>query len=126
PSIGRLWRWLITPYADFGHSLAFGYTRTELLCPFEAVQYLAANSAHCGLMPASRMTFPHFAVSVLNCAAHSSGVLPTGSKPSVAIRSFMAGSAIALAVSRWSSGPISLGVRAGTMMANHASPSMPG
>src|SRR5262245_66258494 len=37
PSIDRLLRWLITPSADFGHRLAFGYTRTELLCPFGAV-----------------------------------------------------------------------------------------
>src|SRR5262249_5527118 len=81
---------------------------------------------HCGFMLASRRTFPHFVVSVLNCAAHSSCVLPTGSLPGVAIRSFMPGSAIVLTVSRWSSAMISLDTRAGTMTANHASPSMPG
>src|SRR5262249_27809877 len=37
PSIDRLLRWLITPSADFCHRLAFGYTRTELVCPFGAV-----------------------------------------------------------------------------------------
>src|SRR6516165_351982 len=36
---------------------------------------------HCALMPASRMTFAHFAASVLKYAAHSSGELPTGTKP---------------------------------------------
>src|SRR5215831_13624998 len=81
---------------------------------------------HCALMPASRMTFAHFAASVLNCAAHSSGELPTGSRPSVAIRSFMSGSAMVLTISLWSSAMISLGVRAGTITANHASPSMSG
>src|SRR6266699_2639308 len=77
-------------------------------------------------MPASRMTFLHFAASVLNCAAHSSGALPIGSNPSVAIRSFMSGSAMILTISPWSSAMISLGVRAGTITANHASPSMSG
>ena len=37
PSVDRLLRWLIRPSADFGHRLACGYTRTELLYPFDAV-----------------------------------------------------------------------------------------
>ena len=37
------------------------------------------HSSHCALMPASPMTFPHFAISVRKRAAHSSGVLATGS-----------------------------------------------
>src|SRR6516165_2417801 len=97
------------------HPLEDALLRLDVGCPDHLRPFLGIFSEpHCGLMPASRMTFPHFAVSVLNCAAHSSGVLPTGSKPSVAIRSFMPGSAIALAISRWSSATISLGVRAGT------------
>ena len=71
------------------------------IMPARRLRWLAdLNSPHGGLMPASRMTFPHFALSVLNCAAHSSGVLATGSKPSVVIRSFMPGSAMALTISR--------------------------
>ncbi len=43
--------------------------------------FRASGSAvlHCALMPASPMTFPHFAISVRNWAAQSSGVLATGS-----------------------------------------------
>ena len=37
------------------------------------------RSAYCALMPASPMTFPHFAISVRKRAAQSSGVLATGS-----------------------------------------------
>src|SRR5262249_44071458 len=64
---------------------------------------------HCALMPASRMTFAHFAASVLKYAAHSSGELPTGTKPGGAIRSFMSGSAMVLTISPWSSAMIFFG-----------------
>jgi len=39
----------------------------------------ALRQFHCGWMPAERMSFAHFAISVLICAANSSGLLPTGS-----------------------------------------------
>src|SRR5712692_9371253 len=91
--------------------LAFGAAKAQL---------------HWALMPASRMTFAHLAPSVLNRAAASSGVLPTASKPSVAIFSMMSGSAMILTISRWSSVVISIGVPAGTMNANHPSPSTSG
>lgn len=35
--------------------------------------------AHCALIPAWLMTFPHFAISIWKRAAASSGVLATGS-----------------------------------------------
>jgi hypothetical protein len=42
-------------------------------------------------MPASRMTFAHFAPSALIWAANSSGLFPTGSKPSACVRSCTSG-----------------------------------
>jgi hypothetical protein len=55
PTIDRLLRWLITPFADFSHRLAFGYARTEPLCPLDAVlrrtSDLSGNSRRWGLGP---------------------------------------------------------------------------
>src|SRR5207302_458489 len=89
-------------------------------------QVATAHEPHCALMPAARMTFPHFSISDLNKAAHSSGVVPTGSKPSAANFSLKSGSTTKRTISRLSRVMISLGVRAGTMTANQASPSIPG
>ena len=52
------------------------------------------------LMFASWITLPHFAISVLICAANSSGVLVTGSRPSTSKRSLMSGSATIALISR--------------------------
>jgi len=54
-----------------------------LECPWgrdmAAATHPFRRSAYCALMPASPMTFPHFAISVRKRAAQSSGVLATGS-----------------------------------------------
>ena len=47
--------------------------------PVRLSRVSASTLRHCALMPASPMTLPHFAVSVRNRAAQSSGVLATGS-----------------------------------------------
>ena len=55
---------------------------------------------HCTPIFASRMTFAHFAISVLIQSANSSGVLAIGSKPSATRRSRNSGTATILATSR--------------------------
>jgi len=58
-------------------------TRQRPQCPsgrdMAAATHAYRRSAYCALMPAAPMTFPHFAISVRKRAAHSSGVLATGS-----------------------------------------------
>ncbi len=51
-------------------------------------------------MLASWMTFAHFGMSALICAANSSGGTAAGSKPIAAIRAFISDVATALAISR--------------------------
>src|SRR4051794_11710042 len=72
------------------------------------------------------MTFAHLVLSARNSAADSSGVMPMAVKPSAAIFSFISGSAISLMISRLRRAIISFGVPAGTMNANHPSPSISG
>src|SRR5439155_12424103 len=55
---------------------------------------------HSVLILASLITLPHFAISVLICAANSSGVLPTTSTPIDAKRSCTSGIFRILMVSR--------------------------
>src|SRR5712675_1511379 len=64
------------------------------------------NEAYSALMLAALMTFPHVSVSPLMRAVNSSGVLPTGSKPSAAKRSFISGDAMLLTISRYKPGAI--------------------
>src|SRR5712691_3310258 len=106
-------------------------------CPSRGVRCRPASSAAYGifgrtgasysaLMLAARITLPHFSVSVLIRAPNSSGLLAIDSKPSVARRSLMSGSAMILTISRLSRTTISLGVPAGTATPNHDSPSTSG
>jgi hypothetical protein len=74
----------------------------------------------------SRITFAHLVPSARNKMADSSGDNPTAVKPSVAIFSLMSGNAISLIISRLRSAMISFGVPAGTMTANHPSPTISG
>src|SRR5712672_105280 len=84
------------------------------------------NEAYSALMLAALMTFPHVSVSPLMRAVNSSGVLPTGSKPSAAKRSFISGDAMLLTISRWSTVTMSFGVLAGTRTPIQFSPSSSG
>jgi hypothetical protein len=74
----------------------------------------------------ARITLTHFSSSVLICVANSSGVLPTGSKPSATKRSFTSGYAMLLAISRLRCVMISPGVPAGKKTPNQLSNSMSG
>ena len=68
---------------------------------------------YCTPIFASRMTFAHFAISVLIHSANSAGVLAIGSKPSATRRSRNSGTATMLATSRCRRSMISFGVPAG-------------
>ena len=65
-----------------------------------AVATAGVSDIYSGLILASRMTVPHLAISRRICAAASSGVLVTGSRPSAAKRSAMSGSATIALISR--------------------------
>jgi hypothetical protein len=56
-----------------------------MISGFRATDYCGA------LMLPARITFAHFSSSARSCSANASGVLPTGSSPSVASRSFSSG-----------------------------------
>src|SRR5262249_54538212 len=69
---------------------------------------------HSTLMPASLMTLPHFASSVLIVAANSSGVLPTGSTPELKNFCFNSGWCTMRTISWLRRVTIGAGVLAGT------------
>jgi hypothetical protein len=70
-------------------------------------------------MPAAFATFAHFSSSSLMCAANSSGVLPTGSAPSVASLSSRSFDLSAFAASAWMRVMMSGGVPAGARKPYH-------
>src|ERR1700732_3599469 len=72
-----------------------------------------AAVTHYGLMPASWITFSHFAMSALIQALNSSGGTAAGSYPIAAIFALRSGDATARAISRYNRSMISRGVPAG-------------
>src|SRR5262245_24404450 len=100
-------------WRHFDENVEFRPTRRSDYCAFM-------------LMLAAWITFAHFSLSTFISVANSSGVVPTGSRPSAARRSVVSGSAMILVISRLSAAIISLGVRAGTSTPTQPSPSTSG
>src|SRR5215471_3184693 len=76
----------------------------------DVTEYLAANSAHCGLMSANFTTLPHFSVSSAISSAKSAGEPASTVPPRSASRAFIVGSARATLISLLSVSMILAGV----------------